>query len=213
MKTFLLIGAGNFGHLLARELSRQQCELMIADVNEEALEDLLELGIGAKIGDCRREEVMESFDVASFDACFVCVGGHFQTSLEIVYLLKKLHAAKIFCKASDDSQAKFLSIIGADHVIYPERETAQSLAVSEANDSIFNCIPMTDDYSVYEIATPKTWLNKTIREANIYQTYNLNILATVRDGVISMMPPSSYQFTEQDHLMVLGQQADIERLK
>ncbi len=212
MKTFLLIGAGNFGHLLARELVRQQCELMVADIKESALEDLLELGISAKIGDCKREEVLESFDIESFDACFVCVGGHFQTSLEIVYLLKKLRAAKIYCKADDDTQAKFLGIIGADHVIYPEREAAQSLAVSEANDSIFNCIPMTDDYSVFEISTPKSWLGKTIKEAAIYQTYSLNILATIRDGAISMMPPSSYRFVEQDHLMVLGRQADVDRL-
>ena len=212
MKAFLLIGAGNFGHLLARELSKQHCELMVADIKEDALEDLLELGISAKIGDCKREEVLESFDIESFDACFVCVGGRFQTSLEIVYLLKKLHAAKIYCKADDDTQAKFLGIIGADHVIYPERETAQSLAVSEANDSIFNCIPMADDYSVFEIATPKAWIGKTIKEANVYQIHNLNILATVRDGVISMMPPSSYRFNEPDHLMVLGRQADVDRL-
>ena len=212
MKSFLLIGAGDFGHLLARELSKQPCELMIADINEDALGDLLELGISAKIGDCSREEVLESFDVASFDACFVCVGGHFQTSLEIVYLLEKLHAKKIHCKADDDSQAKFLSIIGADHVIYPEREAAQSLAVSEANDSIFNCIPMTDGYGVYEIATPGSWVGKTIKEASIYQIYRVNILATVNDGVISMMPPSSYRFNARDHLMVLGHQADIEKL-
>ena len=213
MKSFLLIGAGNFGHLLARELSKQPCELMIADISEHALEDLLELGISAKIGDCKREEVLESFDVASFDACFVCVGGHFQTSLEIVYLLKKLHAAKIYCRADDDSQARFLGIIGADHVIYPEREAAQSLAVSEANDSIFNCISMTEGYSVYEIATPASWVNKTISEANIYQVYRINILAIVKNGVIFMMPPSSYQLNANDHLMVLGHQADIEKLK
>ena len=213
MKSFLLIGAGNFGHLLARELSKQPCELMIADISEHALEDLLELGISAKIGDCKREEVLESFDVASFDACFVCVGGHFQTSLEIVYLLKKLHAAKIYCRAGDDSQAKFLGIIGADHVIYPEREAAQSLAISEANDSIFNCIPMTEGYSVYEIATPASWVGKTISEANIYQVYRVNILAIVKNGVMSMMPPSSYRLNASDHLMVLGHQADVEKLK
>ncbi|MBR2605066.1 MAG: TrkA family potassium uptake protein, partial [Clostridia bacterium] len=131
---------------------------------------------------------------------------------EIVYLLEKLHAKKIHCKADDDSQAKFLSIIGADHVIYPEREAAQSLAISEANDSIFNCIPMTDGYGVYEIATPGSWVGKTIKEASIYQIYRVNILATVNDGVISMMPPSSYRFNARDHLMVLGHQADIEKL-
>ena len=98
-------------------------------------------------------------------------------------------------------------------MIYPEREAAQSLAVSEANDSIFNCIPMTEGYSVYEIATPASWVNKTISEANIYQVYRINILAIVKNGVISMMPPSSYQLNANDHLMVLGHQADIEKLK
>ncbi len=98
-------------------------------------------------------------------------------------------------------------------MIYPEREAAQSLATSEANDSVFNCIPMTEGYSVYEIATPASWVNKTISESNIYQVYRVNILAIVKNGVISMMPPSGYQLNSSDHLMVLGHQTDVEKLK
>ena len=49
MKSFLLIGAGNFGHLLARELSKQPCELMIADVSEHAFEKHDYLGKGCRL--------------------------------------------------------------------------------------------------------------------------------------------------------------------
>ena len=98
-------------------------------------------------------------------------------------------------------------------MIYPEREAAQSLAISEANDSIFNCIPMTEGYSVYEIATPASWVGQTIKEANIYQVHRVNILAIVKNGVISMMPPASHRLNANDHLMVLGHQADVEKLK
>ena len=47
-------------------------------------------------------------------------------------------------------QAKFLLRNGADEVIYPELEVATSIAVSESSDSIFNCIRLTADYSIYD---------------------------------------------------------------
>ncbi|MBQ7726322.1 MAG: TrkA family potassium uptake protein [Clostridia bacterium] len=212
MKSFLIIGLGNFGHLLVRSFADQPCEMMIVDRNENALEDLLSLGVSAKIGDCTNPEVLRSFDVPSFDACFVCVGSDFQTSLEITSLLKELGASKVFSKAGEDVQAKFLLKNGADHVIYPDKETAESLAVSESNDSIFDCIPLTADYSVYEITAPKAWIHKTIRDIDVRAKHHISILATVEGGKISPMPPVDYVFRESEHLMVLGSTDDIRKL-
>lgn len=203
MKTFLMIGMGNFGHLLVREFAKQQCEMMIVDHREEALEDLLSLGVSAKIGDCTNRDVLESFDVPSFDACFVSVGSDFQTSLEITSLLKELGAVKVISKAGEDVQAKFLLKNGADHVIYPEQEAAESIAVSECNDSIFDCIPMVRDFNVYEISVPARWVGKTIRELNIRANHDVIILA-VMDGEKLVMPSAGYTFTEKEHLLVMG---------
>ena len=138
MKSFLIIGMGSFGHHLCRELSKQKCELMVADVQSEMLEDILPYVVSAKIADCTNEEVLRSFDIPSFDACFVCIGGNFQNSLEITSLLKELGAKKVFSKANEDIQAKFLRRNGADEVIYPELDAAARIAVSESSDSIFD---------------------------------------------------------------------------
>ena len=146
MKSFLIIGLGTFGHHLCRELSKQKCEIMIADSRPEVLEDLLPYVVSAKIGDCANEEVLRTFDIPSFDACFVCIGGNFQYSLEITSLLKDLGAKKVFSKADEDIQAKFLRRIGADVVIYPERDAAASIAVSESCDSIFDCIQLSGEF-------------------------------------------------------------------
>ena len=102
MKSFLIIGMGTFGHLLTRAFSKQKCDLMVVDINESALEDVLPLGVSAKIGDCTNPETLKSFDVASFDACFVCVSDDFQTSLQITSLLKELGAVSVFSKAAGD---------------------------------------------------------------------------------------------------------------
>jgi len=211
MKSFLIIGLGTFGHHLCRELAKQKCEIMIVDSRPEVLEDLLPYVVSAKIADCSNEEVLRSFDIPSFDACFVCIGGNFQYSLEITSLLKDLGAKKIFSKADEDIQAKFLRRIGADEVIYPELDAAASIAISESNDSIFDCIPLSGEFSVYEIEPNEKWLGKTIRELNFRNTYNLNILGAVQDGKINDMPSIDYVFRRGEHLLVMGRDADIRK--
>lgn len=211
MKSFLIIGLGTFGHHLCRELAKQKCEIMIVDSRPEALEDLLPFVVSAKIADCSNEEVLRSFDIPSFDACFVCIGGNFQYSLEVTSLLKDLGAKKIFSKADEDIQAKFLRRIGADEVIYPELDAAASIAISESNDSIFDCIALSGEFSVYEIEPNEKWLGKTIRELNFRNTYNLNILGAVQDGKINDMPSIDYVFKRGEHLLVMGRDADIRK--
>ena len=129
MKSFLIIGLGNFGCLLTEAFSRQSCELMVVDKDEAALSPVLPLGVSARVGDATNAEILRTFDIPSFDACFVSVGSDFQTSLVITNLLKELGAKCVYSKAAEGVQAKFLRMSGADHIIYPEKEVAVNLAV------------------------------------------------------------------------------------
>ena len=213
MKSFLIVGLGSFGHHLCRALAEQKCEVMVADQVSETLEDLLPLVVSAKVGDCTNEEVLRSFDIPSFDACFVCLGdGNILGSLQITSLLKELGAKKVFSKADDDVQAKFLLRNGADEVIYPELEVAVSLAVSESSDSIFDCIRLTADYSIYELQPLPRWVGKSLKELNFRVKYNLTVIAAIRDGVIRPNLSPDYTFREEEHLLVLGRIEDIHRV-
>jgi trk system potassium uptake protein TrkA len=213
MKSFLIVGLGSFGHHLCRALAEQKCEVMVADQVSETLEDLLPLVVSAKVGDCTNEEVLRSFDIPSFDACFVCLGdSNILGSLQITSLLKELGAKKVFSKADDDVQAKFLLRNGADEVIYPELEVAVSLAVSESSDSIFDCIRLTADYSIYELQPLPRWVGKSLKELNFRVKYNLTVIAAIRDGVIRPNLSPDYTFREEEHLLVLGRIEDIHRV-
>ena len=213
MKSFLIVGLGSFGHHLCRALAEQKCEVMVADQVSETLEDLLPLVVSAKVGDCTNEEVLRSFDIPSFDACFVCLGdSNILGSLQITSLLKELGAKKVFSKADDDVQAKFLLRNGADEVIYPELEVAVSLAVSESSDSIFDCIRLTADYSIYELQPLPRWVGKSLKELNFRVKYNLTVIAAIRDGVIRPNLSPDYTCREDEHLLVLGRIEDIHRV-
>lgn len=213
MKSFLIIGMGSFGHHLCRALADQKCEVMIVDKDSETLEDMLPLVVSAKVGDCTHEEVLRSFSVESFDACFVCLGdSNVLGSLQITSLLKELGAKKVFSKADDDMQAKFLLRNGADHVIYPELEAAVSLAVSESSDSIFDCIPLTADHSIYELEPMERWLGKSLKELNFRVKYHLTVIGVKRGEVIIPNLSPDYAFRKDEHLLVLGRIEDIRKV-
>lgn len=212
MKSFLIIGMNSFGHHLCRELFEQGSEVMIADIRESRLEDALKYSISAKVGDCSDEDVLRSFGIGNFDVCFVCIGDSFQDSLQVTSLLKELGAKKVISKASNDVHAKFLLRNGADEVIYPERDTARTLAVSESSDNIFDCIPLTEDYYIYEISPYSKWLGKSFRELNLRVNYRLSVLAVKKNGSVDPMPPADHAIMADEHLVVLGRIEDIKKL-
>lgn len=213
VKSFLIVGTGAFGHHLCRALIERKCEVMIVDQDRDTMEDLIPLGVVARAGDCTREEVLRSFDIESFDACFVCVGDdNVLASLQITDLLKSLGGKKVFSKADNDVQAKFLARSGADHVIYPEKDVAYTLAVSESSDKIFDCIHVTDDLYIYELEPMAEWVGRNLIQLNFRAQYNLTVIGIKRKGtMISNLKPDR-PFHKDEHLMVLGKIEDIQKV-
>ena len=212
MKSFLIIGMGSFGHHLCRCLAQRKCDIMIVDRHEERLEDLLPYVVSAKVGDCTNIEVLRSFGIPEFDACFVCIGSKFQDSLEVTSLLKELGAKKVYSKAGQDLQAKFLLRVGADEVIYPELDAAERIAISESSDNIFNCIELAGEHRIFEISTRKSWIGKSIRDLSFRSKYNLSILAIQSGSDLNVLPSPDYVFRAEDHPLVLGHINDIEKV-
>ena len=211
MKSFLIIGMGSFGHHLCRKLAEHKCDIMVVDQNSEALEDILPLVISARVADCTKMDVLETFGVPQFDVCFVCIGSHLQSNLEITDLLNELGARRILCKVDRDIDAKFLMRNGADGVIYPERDIADRIAVSVSNDQIFDFIPISKEYSIYEIGVRPEWVGKTLSELNFRSNYRLNIIASKANGVVTPILHPNYTLKAEEHIFVMGTMDDIER--
>lgn len=212
MKSFLIIGMGHFGHHLCRSLAETDCEIMIVDKDEEAIEDMLPYVVSAKIGDCTNIEVLKTFDIPSFDTCFVCIGENFQNSLEITSQLKECGAKKVISKADRDIQEKFLLRNGADEVIYPEKNMAERYAVTESSEHIFNYIDLGSDYSIIEIDVLDRWVGKTVKELNFRVKYNLVVLATKKNGEVKPVITGERRFEKDEHLLVLGREEDVRKL-
>ena len=211
MKSILVIGLGRFGRHMAKKFSEQNNDVMAIDINEERINNDLSVVTNALIGDATNERFMETIGVRDFDLCVVAIGDNFQSSLETTALLKDLGAKFVLARASRDVHAKFLLRNGADDVIYTEKETAERLAVKYGSDNIFNYIELNDEYSIYEIAVPSSWLNKSILKVNVRSKYGISILATKQGNNIYPLPKPEHVFTDSESLMILGKNEDVSR--
>ena len=147
MKSILIIGMGRLGCHLATKMQELGNDVMVIDENPAIIESLSSVYTDTSIGDCTNEAVIQSLGVNNFDICFVTIGNDFESSLVITSLLKSNGAKLVVSKAKTDIQADLLRKIGADEVVYPEREVAEKLAVRFNAKNIFDFIKLTSEYS------------------------------------------------------------------
>lgn len=212
MKSILVIGLSKFGIHLAEKLMQLENEVVVIDKDAKIVESFDNKFTDAFIGDCRNEEVLKSLGVHNFDLCFVTIDQDFQSSLEITAMLKENGAKYVISNANRDRQADFLKKIGADEVIYPEKESAIKNAVRFTDNHIFEYMPMTENYSIYEIDTPDLWIGKTITDLNIRRKYGINIVAIKNNNEFNPVPDPQYMFKAEDHLIIIGKNDIIEKI-
>lgn len=212
MKSVLVIGMGRFGRHLANKMQELGNDVMVVDKNPDLIERVSVKFKDSHIGDCTDESVLRALGVYNFDLCFVAIGEDFQSSLVITSLLKKLNARCVVAKTHQDIQGELLIKVGADEVVYPEREVSEKLAVRYNEKNIFDYIPLTGDYSIYEIAILREWVGHTITEIDVRRKHRINIVAVKQQNAVHPMPGPDYVFNRDDHVVVIGKSADVFKL-
>ena len=210
--TFLVIGLGRFGRNLALKLMDSGSEVMVIDSDEEAVNRIAPYVTQAKIGDCMDEEVLRSLDVAGFDFCFVCISDNFQSSLEITSLLKELGAPMVISKADKDLHARLLLKIGADEVVFPERDMAQRTAMRFSVNGALEYIELAPGYAIFELDVPDDWAGMTLLELDIRKRWNVNVIGRKEDGAILPLDAAQFKFKADTHILVAGRPDDVAKM-
>lgn len=204
MKSVLILGSGNFGSMLARQMNEQGYEIMIVDVRESLVNAVMPYVTDAQIGDCTNPNFLRSLGVSNYDLCVVTISENFQTSLETTSLLKELGARQVIARAKNEIQEKFLLRNGADEVVYPEKQVALRLATKYASEKILDFMQFDGGYSIYEMAIPSEWEGKTLPQLDVRRKYDINLIALRRNGSVSI-PRANDPFRKDDVVYAVGE--------
>ncbi|MEW6051321.1 MAG: TrkA family potassium uptake protein [Candidatus Zixiibacteriota bacterium] len=215
MKEFAVIGLGNFGAMVARKLHELGCKITAIDVDKNKVQDLQDHAHQAIAADARERRFLEHIGVDSYDCFIVSTGQDSHASILITLHLNDLNAKRIIVKANSADHSKILYKVGADEVVIPEEDVASKLARSLAQPNLLDFLPLSDEYSIAEIAPPPRFYGKSLTDLNLRSEFRLEVIAIkdVLTGDFQFIPGPSFKIKDTDILVVLGRQVDIERIR
>lgn len=210
---FVVIGLGRFGSSVAKTLIDLGHEVLGVDDREEKVQRHSELLTHVVYGDATDEELLKSLDVQSFDVAIVAIGEDQQASILSAVILKDLGVKNVVTKAVSDLHGKVLAAIGADRVIYPERDMGVRLARSLSEASVLDYIELDPKISVREIKTLPFMVGKSLKELQLRQKRKVSVLCIKRGEDLKVAPVAGDEIHEEDILLVIGRNEDLDKLE
>ncbi|WP_251548985.1 potassium channel family protein [Neobacillus muris] len=212
-KSFAVIGLGRFGGSICRTLADEGMEVLAIDSNEERVNEFAMIASHAAVGDSTDEAVLKSLGIRNFDHVIVAIGDDIQSSILTTLILKELGVGYITAKAQNDYHEKVLMKIGADYVVHPERDMGKRIAHNMTSSNVVDYLELSDEHSIVEIVANRKLGGHTIMDMDIRKKYGLNIVAIKRGDDIIVSPLASEMIQINDVLIVIGNDADIDRFE
>ena len=212
-KQFLVIGLGRFGRSLAEELYKNGAEVMAVDSDADLVDDIQSSVTPAACLDASDPDALRELGVQDFDAAIVTIGTDIRASSVITMLLKEMGIRLIAAKAQDEMHGRMLEKLGADRIIYAERDMGRRIARSLVSDSILDYIEVSDHFAIAEIAARNAWLNQSLVELDFRKKYALNVIAIRSNGVIKIALDPETRIRSGDNLLVVGEQRVLNQLE
>ncbi|MBN1212547.1 MAG: TrkA family potassium uptake protein [candidate division Zixibacteria bacterium] len=215
MKNFAIIGLGNFGATVARELSELGCRVTAIDSDKAKVQPLNDVAHLAILADATDRSFLQNLEVDSYDCFVVSTGKDSHAAILITLHLKELGAKKIIVKANSSDHARILTKVGATEAVIPEKQMAERLSHSLAKPNLIDSLPLTGGFYVAELAPPEDFVGKQLLEVQLRSRYHVQVIA-VKDGAggsVTFAPGGEFRFKKSDILVVLGKETDIEKIK
>lgn len=213
MKSFAVIGAGRFGSSLARTLYELGHEVMVMDSDEEIIQHISEDVTHSVVVDVMDEFALKDLGISNFDVVIVAIGSDTEASIMATIIAKELGAKKVIAKATTDFQGKVLAKVGADRVIYPERDMGIRVAHNLVSTNVLEFIELSPDYGIIEITALDSWIGRSLLELDLPSKHKINVIAIKNSDEIIVAPGSDVIINKDDSLVIVASTTAIKKLE
>lgn len=213
MSEFAVIGIGRFGQSVAVTLHQLGHRVLAIDKNEDSLRHIADDVTHAVQLDSTDAEALRGVGIANMDAVVVAIGAAMQESILTALILKELGCEKIVAKASNDLQGKVLERVGADVVIYPERDMGVRIAHTLSSPGVLDYIEISPTFSIEELSVPDRLVGQTLGRLDLKARFGVSVLLIRRDSQLLISPDPETGLQAGDVLVVVGENRQLSRLE
>ena len=209
-KTYAVFGLGKYGQAVAKELSDNGIDVIAVDINEEIVNDAaLEIPV-CKCADVTDPEVIKQLDIESVDVVIICMAENLEASVMAITLCKEAGVPTVIAKCSDEVHQRIFSRVGADKVVFPEKESGTRLAKNLLSNGFIDIIGLSKDVSMVEIPIKPEWVGKNLIELNLRKKYSMNVVAIISEDTVTTSIDPTSPLQDNVKLIVI---ADTSKLK
>lgn len=210
-RQFAVLGLGSFGWSVALTLEKMGCDVLAVDDSFEKIQEISEQVSYAVKADVSDPEALHTLGGRNLDGAVVAVSENFEASVMATMICKEMGIPKVLAKAKDTLQGTILKKVGADAVVYPEIEMGSRVAKNLVAREFTDWIELSDDYSLVEAATPKSWVGKCLAELKVRERFDVNVVGIILNGEVDVTFDPHKPLPAEGILILIGANDVLEK--
>lgn len=215
MKQFAVIGIGNFGYYLARRLYERGNEVLAVDIDPRQVQTIKDHVSQAVVADATDPEALKELNLKEFDTVILSTGSVLSDSVLSALNLMELGLKTVYAKSLSRAHGKILDKIGVNHVFFPEKDMAESMAQRLHTPDVLDYLPFMEGYAIIKLLAPKKFHGKPLSKLNLINKYGVQVIAVAEDDdkAPAMIPTGGFEVGPGHHLILLGPDKALNTLR
>lgn len=203
-KQYAVFGLGSFGRSVALTLESLGCDVIVVDKSYEKVQEISDSVSYAMRADVSDPEALLSLGGKNLDGAVVAVSESLEASIMATIAAKEIGIPYVLAKARDELQGMILEKIGADAIVYPERDMGSRVAKSLVSTAFSDWIELSSEYSMAETVIPNQWVGKSLAELKVRERYGLNVVGIMQGEEVNVAFDPHSPLPEDCIIIVIG---------
>ncbi|MBS4025500.1 MAG: TrkA family potassium uptake protein, partial [Clostridia bacterium] len=159
-------------------------------------------------------ETLKELGIRNFDVVIVAIGQDIKSSILVTLLVKEMGVPFVVAKALSDLHGKVLDRVGADRVVFPERDMAVRVARNLESSKVLDYIELSPNYNIVEVEAKPDYFGQTLAKLKLRLKYQISVMAIKREnGEIIVGPGGETVIQEKDIIVALGTKEKLRNLE
>ncbi len=219
---YIIIGLGNYGAVLAEELTILGHEVIGVDSDASKVECIKDKIATSFVLDATDEQLLSVLPLRSVDIVIVALGKAFGASIKTVALLKRGEVKHIYARAVDAVHKSVLEALSVDMILTPERDAARNLVHQIDLKVNVEMLQLDRSYYIVKFKIPKALVGYKLGDIALDKEFGLSVISLLKGekrsnslglmildlNVVEEMDPK-YSLGEDDSLVCYGQYKDF----
>ncbi len=212
-KTYAVFGLGRYGRAVSKELIKNGVEVLAVDKDENKVNAAIADIPFCKCANVTDAEVLKQLGIHNIDIVIIAMASNLEASVMATMLCKELGVDMVIAKCASEMNCKILTKVGADKVVYPEKESGIRLAKNLLSSGFVDMIELSKDASMVEIDVRPEWVGKNLIELNLRAKYSINVVAIIKNKKINTYVDPALPLEKDMTLVIIANINKLNKLK